>query len=491
MTFAKAIAAAGLTPTDWKAGGVWRQRLPGIAVAAVLAFAANGLAAGLGDPWVRNPVLVAMLCGLTVGIVFGCPETLVAGLQFTTRFLLRLAIALVGLRITARLLTDVGALPIAIAVCELVLMFAFTWFVARRLFRLEGEFSLLLAAGSAVCGAAAILAAATLIKAKARDASIAVTAITLFGTIALFLYPYAFIEGYLPGLDDEWYGVFVGASVYELAQVYGAAASVSELSLGTATLIKLIKVLMLIPLLLVIRLVWQRMTAAVSAGSIPFPWYILGFVALAVFNSLVTLSGPWRAAILQFDVFLFMMVMVALGLNTRAERLGESMQATRIIGSSIVTLGFAIVVTYALVQAGMTFKGRSAMGHASPAGEPQMSAPRGEGARLFRSVGCAKCHVPSLRAGEQEIVLYSDLLLHDMGPALDDKIVQGEAEGRDWRTAPLIGLGLRKRYLHDGRATTLRDAIAAHGGEAQIVRDRFLALTERAQQALYQYLERL
>ena len=65
----------------------------------------------------------------------------------TIRFPLRLAIALVGLRITARLLTDVGALPIAIAVCELVLMFAFTWFVARRLFRLEGEFSLLLAAG--------------------------------------------------------------------------------------------------------------------------------------------------------------------------------------------------------------------------------------------------------------------------------------------------------------------------------------------------------
>lgn len=491
MTIAAVISRAGLNAADWRTGGVWRQRLPGIAVAAVLAFAANGLAAGLGDPWARNPVLIAMLCGLAVGIVFGCPDTLVPGLQFTTRFLLRLAIALVGLRITARLLIDIGALPIAIAVCELALMFAFTWFVARRLFRLEREFSLLLAAGSAVCGAAAILAVASLIKAKPRDASIAVTTITLFGTVALFLYPYGFIEGYLPGLDDEWYGVFVGASVYELAQVYGAAASVSDLSLGTATLIKLIKVLMLIPLLLVIRFVWRRMTATANEGAIPFPWYILAFVALAAFNSVVTLSGPVRAAILQFDVFLFTMVMVALGLNTRAERIGESGQPARVIGCSVVALVFATGITYALVQAGMLFQGGGTKGSTASAGETGSTQPTTAGARLFRSIGCAKCHVPSLRAADKTFVLYSDLLLHDMGPALDDKIVQGEAEGRDWRTAPLLGLGLRKRFLHDGRATTLRDAIAAHGGEAQIVRDRFLELNERDMQAMYRFLNGL
>jgi uncharacterized integral membrane protein (TIGR00698 family) len=494
MSAVARISAIGFSPADWRAGGVWRQRIPGIAVAALLAFAAEALAAGLGDPWARNPVLVAMLCGLAVGIVFGCPETLQPGLQFTTRILLRLAIALVGLRITWRLLVDVGLAPIAIAVAELALMFVFTWLVARRVFKLEREFSLMLAAGCSICGAAAILATASLIKAKPRDSAIAVTTITLFGTIALFVYPYAFLEGLLPGLDDEWYGVFVGASIYELAQVYGAAASVSDLSLGTATLIKLIKVLMLIPMLLLLRIVWRRMTSGEATGAIPFPWYIVAFVALATFNSMVTLSGPVRAAILRFDVFLFMMVMVALGLNTRAERIGESLRPIRVIAASTIVLAFAATLTFALVQIGMLAQGRDGLGLLNGGtGAPARlaDATARDGALLFRSIGCDKCHVPSLRAGDREWRLYSDLLLHDMGPGLDDKIVQGEAEGRDWRTAPLVGLGLRTRYLHDGRATTLRDAIIAHGGEAQIVRDRYLATAERDQELLLRFLQGL
>ena len=89
------------------------------------------------------------------------------------------------------------------------------------------------------------------------------------------------------------------------------------------------------------------------------------------------------------------------------------------------------------------------------------------------------------------VTLYSDLLLHDMGSALDDKIVQGDATGADWRTTPLLAIRLRPRYLHDGRAATLRDAVLAHGGEAQIVRDRFLELDDSDRQALYDFLKTL
>jgi CxxC motif-containing protein (DUF1111 family) len=78
-----------------------------------------------------------------------------------------------------------------------------------------------------------------------------------------------------------------------------------------------------------------------------------------------------------------------------------------------------------------------------------------------------------------------------MGPALDDKIMQGNAIGSEWRTTPLIGLGLRQRYLHDGRAATLRDAIQAHGGEGEIVRNRFFNLDEADQQAILVFLGRL
>ena len=113
------------------------------------------------------------------------------------------------------------------------------------------------------------------------------------------------------------------------------------------------------------------------------------------------------------------------------------------------------------------------------------------GERLFHAIGCAKCHVPTMPAGEQQVVVYSDLLLHDMGPTLDDKILQGEATGRDWRTMPLRGLGLRTRYLHDGRGATLRDAIVAHDGEALIIRDRFIERSAAEQEELYRFLRGL
>jgi len=90
-----------------------------------------------------------------------------------------------------------------------------------------------------------------------------------------------------------------------------------------------------------------------------------------------------------------------------------------------------------------------------------------------------------------DVVLYSDLLLHDMGPALDDKIVQGDAAGSDWRTAPLVGLSSHGRYLHDGRAATLRAAIFDHGGEAAIIRERFFELDAAEQAQVYAFLGRL
>jgi CxxC motif-containing protein (DUF1111 family) len=102
------------------------------------------------------------------------------------------------------------------------------------------------------------------------------------------------------------------------------------------------------------------------------------------------------------------------------------------------------------------------------------------GEAVFQQVGCASCHVPSLRTGpspiaalaDQDVPLYSDLLLHDLGEYVADGIHQGEAGGSEWRTAPLWGLGRRLWFLHDGRATDLRTAVELHHGEAKPARDR-------------------
>jgi len=123
----------------------------------------------------------------------------------------------------------------------------------------------------------------------------------------------------------------------------------------------------------------------------------------------------------------------------------------------------------------------------------------GHGRGLFRKIGCGGCHVSKLKTGDnamralhrQTARLFSDLLLHDMGPALADGIEQGEATGSEFRTAPLWGLGRRGPFLHDGRAATLLNAVMAHGGEAQAARDRFAALEAADQDAIILFLSSL
>jgi CxxC motif-containing protein (DUF1111 family) len=140
---------------------------------------------------------------------------------------------------------------------------------------------------------------------------------------------------------------------------------------------------------------------------------------------------------------------------------------------------------------------------APPASGP-MTAQRELGSARFSSVGCVKCHVPALRTGanpsralnQREVVLYSDLLLHDMGAGLADGRADGDADGYEWRTTPLWGMRISREFLdgelfllHDGRARSVEQAILAHGGEAQAVRDAFAALSPEERAALIDFVE--
>ena len=122
---------------------------------------------------------------------------------------------------------------------------------------------------------------------------------------------------------------------------------------------------------------------------------------------------------------------------------------------------------------------------------PTASASLPAGAQLFTAIGCAACHTPSLPLGDRQVSLYSDLLLHNLGPDLDDKVIQGQAAGPDWRTTPLWGLGTRPRLLHDGRARTLAAAIIAHGGEAASAIRHFRALSSAERDTLLAFLRSL
>lgn len=111
------------------------------------------------------------------------------------------------------------------------------------------------------------------------------------------------------------------------------------------------------------------------------------------------------------------------------------------------------------------------------------------GSTTFAAIGCAECHATRLRVGSH--ALYSDLLLHDLDPGLDDGFIQGRAQGRDWRTTALRGAGMRRRFLHDGRARTIRDAVLAHDGEAEHSVQRYRSLDFNAQDALVRFVASL
>jgi CxxC motif-containing protein (DUF1111 family) len=112
------------------------------------------------------------------------------------------------------------------------------------------------------------------------------------------------------------------------------------------------------------------------------------------------------------------------------------------------------------------------------------------GEAVFDEIGCAKCHIPNIvRESEPPVYAYSDLLLHDMGPGLDDGITMGIATGTEFRTQPLWGLRHHAPFLHDGRADTIHDAIDLHGGEAQPARDAYTQLPESDRTALIRFLE--
>lgn len=136
------------------------------------------------------------------------------------------------------------------------------------------------------------------------------------------------------------------------------------------------------------------------------------------------------------------------------------------------------------------------MRYLGPPPPPPMNATTGYGLKIFVDIGCARCHTPMMTTGassipslsSQRVMLFSDLLLHDMG-SLNDGIAQSAAGSHEMKTAPLWGLGASAPYLHDGRAPTIESAIQAHDGEAKTIRDRYLTLQRDQQKVLIEFLK--
>lgn len=276
-------------------------------------------------PWARQLGLSALTCAIVVGIAAGnslfpplAPHA-AAGVDFSRTVLLRVGIVLFGLRLTLQQIADVGRTGIVIDALMLTLTFLLGVQLGTRLFKLDRDTAILIGAGSAICGAAAVLATEPLMRAEAHKVSVAVAGVVLFGTLAMLIYPALY--PYL-GLSERAYGIFAGSTIHEVAQVVAAGRSVGVGAANTAVIEKMLRVMMLAPFLLILssRLRMQppdsRAQAAPRARRITIPWFAVLFIIASLVNSTGLLDATVRSALLRIDTVLLAMAMAALGLRT-------------------------------------------------------------------------------------------------------------------------------------------------------------------------------
>ena len=255
-----------------------REHLPGLAVA----LAATAAAAYLSDHYGAPLTLMALLVGLALNFL-GSDERLVVGLAFASRTLLRIGIVLVGVRVTLTQIVSLGPWALLATIGIIAATMGVAVLVARRM-KLGAEFGVLAGGAVAICGASAAMAFASLLgERRINNAQLTLTlvGISAASALAMFLYP---IIAHHTGLHDQQAGYMLGASIHDVAQALGAGYAFSVAAGQTATIVKLTRVALLAPALAVAALFFPP---EADAGKRPpiLPWFVIGFVVLAIVNS--------------------------------------------------------------------------------------------------------------------------------------------------------------------------------------------------------------
>ena len=337
------------TPTPW------RDKLNGVLFVALMAGAVVQLAA---LPAIRNlgfsPLVVGIVCGMLYGNFLRgtMPAEWGVGVNFTARRLLRIAVAFYGLNISIQQIVAVGLPGLAVSVAVVLGTLAIGTIVGQRLLGLDRDTAMLTSAGSAICGAAAVLAFEPTLRAAPHKSAVAVATVVLFGTLSMFLYPVFYHAGWLQ-FDTQALGIYIGGTVHEVAQVVGAASNIDPATTEVATIVKMTRVALLVPVLLVLGL-WLRSRAASDdadgqrKGKLPIPWFAVGFLVLAIVNSLDVLPPDAVAAIRKLDVFALTMAMTALGIETRFAQIRKA--GPRVLALGAVLYAWLLFGGYAIVK---------------------------------------------------------------------------------------------------------------------------------------------
>lgn len=309
--------------------GKWRRLMPGLLLALVIGLIS--IAAG------RLPLFQAQgISALTLAIVLGMAAGnsfygrlalhCESGVHFSRQNVLRLGIVLYGFRLTFQEIGHVGWAGIAIDALVLSSTFGLALLIGVKLLRLDRDAAMLIGAGSAICGAAAVMATAPVLRARSEQVAIAVATVVAFGTIAIFVYPLLYrlnAHGNLLPTSPSGFGIYIGSTVHEVAQVVAAGRSISPETADAAVIAKMVRVMMLAPFMITLSLAWKsgrvrgvRNQHANQTQKLAIPWFAFAFIAVAGFNSLGWVASSTLAHINDADTLLLSMAMAALGLCT-------------------------------------------------------------------------------------------------------------------------------------------------------------------------------
>ncbi len=293
---------------------------PGLGVVAVVALTARLVGQLL--PPVISEVLVAVLLGIIITNVVGLPKSTAPGIAFAVQRILRLGIILLGARLSLGAVVNIGlgALGLVLVCMTLALSVAL---LVGRMANLPPRLALLIGVGTAVCGNSAIVATAPVIGAEEREVSFAVATITLFGTLAVFLYP---LIGFALGLTDQAFGLWSGVAVNDTSQVVAASAAFSNAARDVATVVKLVRNALMAPLIVLIAWWWER-RAPVRTGSVArgvrkaIPLFVVGFLALVALRSAGLIDQPLAARVDVVASFCILLALSGVGLGTRVAQM--------------------------------------------------------------------------------------------------------------------------------------------------------------------------
>ena len=327
------------SPTAWLG-----TLLPGILLCGLMAAAAlllrqiSGLAA-------LSPMMVSIALGALVQNALGTPAVARPGVAFSLRWILRFAIVLLGFQLTIQQVLDVGATGFAVILVSLVACFIVTKPLGLAL-GVDAKLTELIAAGTSICGASAVIAANTVTKAPEEDAAYAVACVTLCGMVAMVLYP---LLPQLLGLTLRDYGLWTGASVHEVAQVVAASYQAGREAGDYATITKLTRVIMLAPMIMVLgALAARRENGGAGQARAPLPYFALGFVAAIAANSTIDIAANLKDLIVGATTFLLALSLAAMGLSTDVRKLAPKGARPLVLGA--LSLLFIAVLSLLLVK---------------------------------------------------------------------------------------------------------------------------------------------